>query len=72
MGAVVAIGGGDTLDGFALAGVAVVRADSPAAVGRAWTELDDGVALVILSPDAAVALDDRLAERPDVLTVVTP
>jgi len=72
MGSVVAIGCGATLEGFALAGVAVLRADSPAAAGDAWTDLADDVALVILSPDAADVLAERLAERPDVLTVVTP
>jgi vacuolar-type H+-ATPase subunit F/Vma7 len=72
MGTVVAIGQGDALDGLALAGVPVVRAESPAAVEAAWAALGDEVSLVILSPDAATAVAGRRAERPDLLSVVTP
>ncbi len=72
MGTVVAIGAGRALDGFALAGVEVLRAETPTAALRAWTELPDDVALVIFSPDAAAALARQRSERPDVLTVVTP
>ncbi len=72
MGTVVALGHDRALDGFALAGVSVIRADSPAAARDAWKGLPEDVALVILSPDAAAALAEQRAERPDVLTVVTP
>jgi vacuolar-type H+-ATPase subunit F/Vma7 len=69
---VVALGSGDVLDGFALAGVSVMAATTEEEVVHAWEALDDGVGLVILSPLAARTLDARLDERPDLLTVEMP
>lgn len=72
MGAVVAIGDDRALDGFALAGVVVVRAHSPVQAVEAWHGLAPDVSLVILSAEAADALGDALGERPEVLTAVLP
>ena len=71
MATAVAIGGSGSLDGFALVGVTVVRTTSDEDVLAAWQALDDDVALVVLSPEAALALGDRL-DHEDRLTVVTP
>ncbi len=68
----VALGDWSALDGFALVGVAVLRAASDAEVVDAWDALGDDVALVVLTPGAAHALGDRLVEHVDRLTVVTP
>jgi vacuolar-type H+-ATPase subunit F/Vma7 len=72
MGTVAVIGGADELQGFALAGAAVHVAGTEQDAVAAWHALEDDVALVVLSPDARRALARLLAERPDVLTVVTP
>jgi vacuolar-type H+-ATPase subunit F/Vma7 len=69
---VVALGEERELEGFALVGVTVVAARTAEAQRQAWSELGTDVGLVILSPAASEALGERLADRPDVLTVVTP
>ncbi|MFC7483331.1 hypothetical protein ACFQX7_29590 [Luedemannella flava] len=56
MGGVVAIGEAQLVADFALAGVAVHVADSPADAVAAWRALADSTALVILSPTAAQAI----------------
>jgi vacuolar-type H+-ATPase subunit F/Vma7 len=72
MSTVVALGSGDDLDGFALAGARVVTATTESAITEVWRELDRDVGLVILSADAARVLATILDDRPDVLTVVMP
>ena len=72
VGTVVALGSGHTLDGFALAGASVVSARTDGDVLCAWDSLGEDVGLVILSAEAALALDAHLQNRPDVLTVVLP
>lgn len=71
MSTVVALGETDTLEGFALAGVTVIRADGDAVLD-AWNGLGDEVGLVILTPAAAARLRRVLASRPDILTAVMP
>jgi vacuolar-type H+-ATPase subunit F/Vma7 len=71
MSRIVAIGSSLELAGYGLAGVAVEEADEPDAAQRAWAGLDADVGLVLLTPDAALALSDRAA-RPDLLSVVLP
>jgi hypothetical protein len=70
MSSVVALGETHELDGFALVGVTVLAATTPADVIGAWTDLGPDVGLVILSPMAATTLHHLLADRPDTLTVV--
>jgi vacuolar-type H+-ATPase subunit F/Vma7 len=72
MSGVVAIGEDRRLAGFALAGVAVHAAETVQAVHDAWERLDRDVGLVILTPQAAAALDDRRSEREDVVWVSLP
>ncbi|MCB0994194.1 MAG: hypothetical protein KDB21_03820 [Acidimicrobiales bacterium] len=71
MSSVVGIGSGLLLDGFALCGVTVVRADGPAAVAAAWDGLGPDVGLVVLTKEAAAALGVA-TRRDDLLTVVLP
>lgn len=70
-GRVVAIGSAVELAGYALAGVEVIAATEPAAVRRAWSELGDDVALVLLTADARRELPEPIA-RLGVLWAVLP
>jgi vacuolar-type H+-ATPase subunit F/Vma7 len=72
MSSVVAIGGPDSIEGFALAGAIVKIAVEPDAVRRAWDDLDDDVGLVVLSATAAEVLGDARQDRQSTLTVVMP
>jgi vacuolar-type H+-ATPase subunit F/Vma7 len=67
-----AIGDERRLGGYALAGVDVVHADSPADVAAAWDALADDVALVVLTPDAFAVLEQRLPERSGLVWAVLP
>ncbi len=70
MSRIVAIGECERLRGLALAGVGVIGAEEPEAVGAAWTALGDDVGLVILTAAAHAALE--LSERERYLWVVIP
>ena len=72
LGNAVAIGGDHRLAGYVLAGVTLLETATDTEVADAWERLGDEVRLVILSTDAAAALESRLGERPDVLTVRLP
>ena len=59
--------------GFTLAGAVVLTADDPATARSAWASLGDDVAVVVLTPRAAAALEAELAEGGATpLTVVLP
>ncbi len=60
------------LEGFALVGVRVRAAETPALVLGAWHDLDADVGLVILSAAAAEVLGPTLTDRPGTITVVMP
>jgi vacuolar-type H+-ATPase subunit F/Vma7 len=72
MSRVAAIGSASGVAGFALAGVEVHEADTPEAAHDAWNELGEDVGLVVLTPQAAVDLEQRLPEREDLLWVTLP
>lgn len=57
--AILAIGDPSVLAGYAMAGVRVVPAQTGPEVAAAWDGLDDDVALVLLTADAAAALGDH-------------
>ncbi|MFI7680994.1 V-type ATP synthase subunit F [Actinophytocola sp. NPDC049390] len=57
--------------GWSLAGAAVTAADDADAVRAAWRSLDTDVAVVVLTPAAASALEDEMALGAP-LTVVLP
>lgn len=71
-GTVATIGATHELEGFALVGASVHPAATAEEALAAWRDLDEGVALVILSRDAATTLAPALAERPQTLTVTMP
>ena len=58
MGEVVAIGAEPLIRGYTLAGVRLVPADTEDEVRAAFTALDDGVDLVILTAAAKLALGE--------------
>jgi len=68
---VVAIGEEAKLAGYALAGVELVDAVEAGRVRTAWAEVADDVGLVLLTPEARLALPERL-ERGGLLWVVVP
>jgi vacuolar-type H+-ATPase subunit F/Vma7 len=73
MSEIVAIGEGERLRGFALAGVEVAVASDPDGARAAWATLPADVALVILTPTAHAALAvDELAQAGQRLWAVLP
>lgn len=71
MSGIVVIGEETRVQGFGLAGAGVEVATDPDDVRAAWDGLDPDVALVVLTPNAASALGERLATSKR-LTVVMP
>jgi vacuolar-type H+-ATPase subunit F/Vma7 len=69
---VAALGEQSLLEGFRLAGASVYAAETDDEVRRAWTALQDDVAVVILTPRAAGALGAVLADPHSPMTVVLP
>ncbi|MEV4701810.1 hypothetical protein [Actinoplanes sp. NPDC049316] len=70
MGGVAVLGEPAAVSGWDLAGVLVAPAAGAAAVREAWDALPPGVALVLLTPDAADALADRLARGSRLVAVL--
>lgn len=72
MSRIVALGEQERLEGFALAGVAVVPAEDASEARAGWSGLDADVAVVILTPASVRALSDLLDLRPDVIWTTLP
>jgi vacuolar-type H+-ATPase subunit F/Vma7 len=70
--AIIVVGEPGRVAGFALAGARTVVAEDEPDLVAAWDALDGDVAMVLLTPAAAAALEGRLAERPDLLVAVLP
>ncbi len=60
------------VEGYALAGCVLLPAGNPDEVNAAWQALPADTVLLILTKSAAGWLADRLAQRPDIMTVVMP
>jgi vacuolar-type H+-ATPase subunit F/Vma7 len=73
-GTVVAIGAAAVVQGFALAGVRLLKANDESAVRAAWAESVSSteVQLIVLSPYAAQVLGAAIADVSTPLTVVMP
>ena len=71
MSRIVALGRWTELAGYALAGVEVVHVRDPEAVRRAWDDLTDDVAFLLLTAEARCSLPDPLLPR-DRLWAVLP
>ena len=72
MSGAVAIGEPRRLAGFALAGVDVRTAESAQAVLREWEALGRDVGLLILTSEAAAALEAKRPEKEDIVWVTLP
>ena len=72
MSGIVAIGEPRRLAGFALAGVDVRAAEDAQAMQDVWDQLERDVGLLILTPEAAAALEGRRSEREDIVWVSLP
>ena len=73
MAGVAVVGERLRVGGFSLAGAVVLAADDAAAVRSAWASLGTDVAVVVLTPRAAAALEAELdAGGATPLTVVMP
>ena len=72
MSRALAIGNELRLGGYALAGVNVRHAPSPAEVEAAWAALDEKTALLVLTREAHAVLAARLGERDDLIWAVVP
>jgi vacuolar-type H+-ATPase subunit F/Vma7 len=70
MSTIAVLGEQHRVEGFALAGATVLDAADADSVRDAWARLPDDVAVVVLTPAAADALEDVVQERP--LRVVLP
>jgi len=69
---IVALGAHRLLQGFTLAGVELVRAETAPEVRESFAALDARVAVVILTIAAHRAAADLLPDRPEVLWTVLP
>jgi vacuolar-type H+-ATPase subunit F/Vma7 len=72
MSTVAAIGSARRIAGFALAGVDVHVAEDAEAAHSECDGLGRDVGLLILTPDAAAALEARLSEREGLVWVTLP
>jgi vacuolar-type H+-ATPase subunit F/Vma7 len=63
MSRIAVLGESPRVDGWALAGATVLAAEGSDAVTRAWEALPGDVAVVVLSPQAALLLGERTGER---------
>lgn len=66
-----ALGESARVSGFALAGVTVLETDEDG-VDSAWDRLPDDTALLLLTPDAASQLEERLSKRERLLWTEIP
>ncbi len=69
---VVAIGEAARLAGFALAGVDVRVAEDERSANDELDRVEGHVGLLILTPEAGLALRERLAKREDLMWVTLP
>lgn len=70
MGRIAAIGESIRVQGLALAGVLILPGDDPDQVRTSWNELPTDVEVVLLTPQAADALDP--VESGPLIAVMTP
>ncbi|WP_024285177.1 hypothetical protein [Cellulomonas sp. KRMCY2] len=69
---VAAVGERALLEGYPLAGVLLVAAETADAVRLAWSSLPSAVGVVVLTPRAAAALGEATTDPRSPMTVVLP
>lgn len=72
MDRIAALGDARRIQVLGIAGVEPHAAATNEEALAAWGELSPDVAVLILTPESAIALADRLVERPDLLVAVLP
>jgi vacuolar-type H+-ATPase subunit F/Vma7 len=72
MSRIAALGERSRIQGYSIAGVEAVAVDTADDTVTAWQMLPRDVAVLILTPQAAAVLADRMHERPDLLVTVLP
>lgn len=72
MARIAAIGERHRIEALGIAGVDVRAAATGDEAMAVWGELPADVAVLILTPDIASTLDDRIDERRDLLVTVMP
>lgn len=73
MAHIAVIGERARVEGWALGAAQAVPADDPDEVRAAWEALDDQVAVVVLTPEAAQCIEEERERHPrTVLIVVMP
>jgi vacuolar-type H+-ATPase subunit F/Vma7 len=72
MGRIAALGNTHRIQSLAIAGVEPHPATTDEEAVAAWQALPRDVAVLILTPQSASALVERLEERPDLLVTVLP
>jgi vacuolar-type H+-ATPase subunit F/Vma7 len=72
MGRIAALGESRRIQALGIAGVEAYAASTEEEAAAAWTALSPEVAVLVLTPQSAAALAERLAERPDLLVTVLP
>jgi len=72
MGRIAALGDANRIQVLAIAGVEPHPAATADETVAAWQSISPDVVALILTSQAAAVLDERLAERPDLLVTVLP
>lgn len=72
MGRIGVLGDRHRIQGFAMAGVEAFAAQTEDDLTATWQNLPSDLAVLILTPQAATALAERLRERRDLLVAVLP
>lgn len=72
MGKIAAIGEETRARPFALVGAVVIAANTPDDVVRAWHSIASDVDVIVLTPSAAKALGDLVAQAGERLVVTLP
>lgn len=72
MSRIAAIGPQTRIAGYAMAGVQVLVAEDAEGAHAAWDGLGGDVACLLMTSSAHAAVQERLAERPDLIWAVIP
>ena len=72
MSRILALGDGARIKGYALAGVEVMPVEGQAEIEAAWSALPADTGVLIMTPEVARVVSDRLWRQPRLLWAVLP